>query len=437
MRVSLEELVRGAQRGDLDAFAELVSRFQGFVYGLAYHLSGSFEDARDLAQECFVRAYQRIGDVREPRGFPGWLRQVAVSVCHNSLPALRRGRGQSLDAAVAQGFDPPDAAPGPEAQVAQADLRDRVLAAVRALPADYALPLTLYYLDGMSSSAVGEFLGLSPGTVKMRLHRARTMVRQEMEPMFEDAFESKKLPQEFPQDVRDWIAHIEREYDQTCKLLNPEVLRFERDGGMMVAIPSEPLRYRNDRLGFLVTVQTQGIYLAEHWPFGHRVKNETVEELEPASPEQAAEWDAGRRARFLGSLPHFMHAWAYQRHEEEGFQIERPTTGLVLQPCGSRPEPLLPPEQRCDLVVPGGVLHVRYVPANEVGELRLSDGRVDLEGLAYVSGNWGTGGFWAYRSGYGLSHAFIGRELSRLREKWAAVGPLRMRRLEPAGNAAV
>ena len=428
IQASLAELVRQAQSGDLDAFAELVSRFQGFVYGLAYHISGSFEDAHDLAQECFVRAYQRLGDLREPRGFPGWLRQVSVSVCHNSLPALRRGGGQSLDEAVANGFDPADATPGPDAQAAELELRGRVLAAVRSLPEDYALPLTLYYLDGMSSSAVGEFLGLTPGTVKMRLHRARRMVREELAPMFEDAFEEEKLPREFPDEVRRWIALIEREYDQTCKLLNPEVLHFERDGeaGQMMAVPSEPLRYRNDHLGFLVTVKTHGIFLRDQGPFGHRMKNETVEELEPASPEQAAEWEENRHARFIGSLPHFVYSWVHARHEEEGFEILEPSVSPVLCWWDGLPDGAAG-NRTYLLVVPGGILRVRYAPLDVVGELTVGHGWVNLWNLISVGGNWGTDGYWGYRSSFGLSRELLDREVGRLRQKWEATGPVRLR----------
>ena len=424
MSATVAELVRRAQAGDLEAFGELVTRFQDFVYGLAYHLCGSFEDAQDLAQEALVRAYQRLAEVAEPAAFPGWLRRVTISVCLNALRAMRRQAGLSLDEAVAQGLEPAGTAADPATIAAQRELHQAVLAAVRALPSAYALAITLYYLDGLSCREVGEFLELSPAAVKMRVHRARGMVRKELAAMMEEAFGEAKLPQTFPGEVRRLLELLEREYDQTCVLVNPEVLTFERypSTGQMLAIPSGPLRYRNDHLGYLVTVHTKAIHLAEHGPFSHDHKSEEVLPLEAESPEQAKRWEANRRERYLGSLPHFLYAWVHDRAGEEGFEIAEPPGGPLLCAAEAEATEGSGGQPRYRLVVPGGRLAVRYLPADAEAALQTPDGWVHLNRLSGASGNWGIAGYWAYRNGFGLGYESIASMEAELRARWRAAG---------------
>ncbi len=427
--------VRRAQAGDLDAFGELVARFQDFVYGLAYHLTGSFEEARDLAQEAFVRAFQRVGELSDPACFAGWLRQITVSVCLNALPAMRRHAGLSLEEAARTGRDLVDPSPEPAEAAEASEQRRAVLDAVNRLPSDYGLPLTLYYLDGLSLPAVGEFLGLSPAAAKMRVHRARQMVRRELAAMFEDAFRTKRLPEEFPLEVRRCLEHFGREYGAECVLLNPEVLSFERDAetGAVVVLASAPLRYRSDEFGYLYTVRTPRMALTASDALDCERNWQTAEALEPASEEQARRWEANRRARYAGSKPHFLHAWAYQREEEEGFEILHPPGGPILRQIGElMPGHLNPgPEFELNqgglfkLVVPGGELRVRYRPTDAVGILRTDESDPpDLQGqftgLGHAS--WGTDGYWGDRAGWSFSFDFLVRMHYEERARWTASG---------------
>ncbi len=440
MDSDLERAIRRAQAGDLDAFSELVARFQDFVYGLAYHLSGSFEDAHDLAQETFVRAYQRVGDVHDPTRFPGWLRQVTVSVCLNALPAIRRRRALSLDEASADGLGLTDPAPQPGAAAEAAERRRAVLETVEGLPSEYGLPLSLYYLDGLSFPAVGEFLGLTPGAAKMRVHRARQMVRRELAGMFEDAFAQRRLPEGFPREVREHLERFLREYEPEWVLLNPDALRFERDPdtGDVIALPSGPLQYRSDDLGYTYTVYEKRVRFRARRPLDSERNWQQTEELEPQSEDQRQRWEANRRAHYVGSLPHFLHAWAYGREAEEGFEVLHPPGGPVLRRIAEvRPHHLDGPELQLNqgglyqIVIPGGELRVRCRAADAIGVLRATDETeaINLQGeCSALGGWWGTGGYWEHRAGWSLPFAFLATMHGEERARWTAAGrPIRLR----------
>ena len=91
------ELVQQARGGDKDAFAELVARYQGHVYGLAYSLVGNWAYAQDIAQETFIRAYANLDQLREAARFPAWLRRVSFSVAMNWVKAHRPQRHRQID----------------------------------------------------------------------------------------------------------------------------------------------------------------------------------------------------------------------------------------------------------------------------------------------------------------------------------------------------
>ncbi|HEX2987274.1 MAG TPA: sigma factor, partial [Chloroflexota bacterium] len=76
------QLVATASAGDQAAFTELVRRYRDRVYGYCYHRTGNFEDARDLAQESFVRAYTSLGQLRDTSGFGPWVRRIAANLCN-------------------------------------------------------------------------------------------------------------------------------------------------------------------------------------------------------------------------------------------------------------------------------------------------------------------------------------------------------------------
>jgi RNA polymerase sigma-70 factor (ECF subfamily) len=164
-------LARRAQRGDQDAFAELVTRHQRYVYNLAYRLLRDAHEAEDLAQEAFLRAWRGLTGFRNESQFSTWLYRIVTNLCYNRLPGLRRQLVQE-DAELLERVAA-SAENSPRALFDAGERRARVQAAIEALPDKYRLIVTLYYLQEQSYQEIAATLGLPLGTVKTHLYRAR------------------------------------------------------------------------------------------------------------------------------------------------------------------------------------------------------------------------------------------------------------------------
>ena len=199
--------VAHTRNGDRNAFGKLVRKYQSQVYGLAFHMVGNFADAEDLTQEAFVQAYRNLDRFGEPNNFPGWLRTIAVNLCRMHL---RRGREVVSDpwsasgagASGDPGIDVIDDRPTPEEAYERQELSDRVMDAVHALSERNRLVVTLYYIDGLSCQDIGDFLEIPTSTVKVRLHRARKQLREEMIPMVAEDLRQHGLPETFPERIQ-------------------------------------------------------------------------------------------------------------------------------------------------------------------------------------------------------------------------------------------
>jgi RNA polymerase sigma-70 factor (ECF subfamily) len=171
-------LVRRAQRGDEDAFATLVTRHQRYVYNLAYRLLRERQEAEDLTQEAFLRAWRGLGGFRGDSRFTTWLYRIVTNLCCNRLSGLRRQLAQ-VDAECLDGLPSPTAL-DPPAAVEAAEQRAYVQRQVAALPAKYRLVVTLFYLQGFSYREMSEVLDLPLGTVKTHLFRARERLKRQL-----------------------------------------------------------------------------------------------------------------------------------------------------------------------------------------------------------------------------------------------------------------
>ncbi|MCX7732340.1 MAG: sigma-70 family RNA polymerase sigma factor [candidate division WOR-3 bacterium] len=182
--VSDEELVRRVQQGNMEAFEELVRRYERKVYNITYRLLGNEQDATEALQDTFLRAYRFLPKFQFKSSFYTWLYRIATNV---SLTRLRR-RGNvevvSLDAPVPDTddlkFDLPDTAQTPEEAFAQKRLREKLDQAVRELPEEYRKVVVLRDLQGLSNEEVSRILKLSVPAVKSRLHRARLALREKL-----------------------------------------------------------------------------------------------------------------------------------------------------------------------------------------------------------------------------------------------------------------
>jgi len=188
----LRTLVERARTGDLEAYGEIVRRFQDMAYGYAYSLLGDFHLAQDAAQEAFVQAYRDLTALREPAAFPGWFRRIVFKHCDRIL--RKRHAAESL---APEGSEPMSEEPGPAEAAEKQELRDRVLAAVRSLPEHQRTVTTLFYINGYSVNDIADFLETPAGTIKRRLHDSRMQLKERMITMVDESLKSVPLPDDF------------------------------------------------------------------------------------------------------------------------------------------------------------------------------------------------------------------------------------------------
>jgi RNA polymerase sigma-70 factor (ECF subfamily) len=173
------ELFARAQRGSLDAYEEIVQRYQQLAFRTAYVITRSAAEAEEAAQDAFVKAYRAMGSFRtgaEPRP---WLLRIVANEARNRVRSA--GRRQRLELRLAEGFRQGDAAPSPEAAAVDADERRRLLALVNELDEnDREVIATRYFLE-LNSEETAAALGVPEGTVKSRLSRALGRLREKVE----------------------------------------------------------------------------------------------------------------------------------------------------------------------------------------------------------------------------------------------------------------
>lgn len=192
-------LVKRAKNKDLSAFEELVRIHQNRVYALCLQLSGNRDDAQDLAQEAFIRAYRALGSFRNEADFGTWLHRITVNVCLNfrrkngSRQVLyldepyRDADGSEVKHEVAsEGGDPLRA-------LEEKEFRELVRAALGGLSGEHRTVLVLREIYGYSYEEVSRMLGCSLGTVKSRLSRAREAMRRRVAQLAREAGE--ELPE--------------------------------------------------------------------------------------------------------------------------------------------------------------------------------------------------------------------------------------------------
>jgi len=170
-------LVRRVQSGEADAFEELVKAHEKAVYNLALRMVGNPQDAEDMAQEAFLKAYRSLPEFRGESKFSVWLYRIVSNVCLDHLRRQGRRPASSLTTEDEDGeeqqWDVPDESQSPERLLEQKLTREAVQRGLETLPADQRQILLLREIRGMSYEEIGQTLDLEPGTVKSRIFRAR------------------------------------------------------------------------------------------------------------------------------------------------------------------------------------------------------------------------------------------------------------------------
>ncbi len=174
-----EALLRRAAAGDHDAFEQLVLAHQKAVYNLALRMTGSPDDALDLSQEAFLRAWRGLPDYRSDASFSTWLYRLTSNICIDFLRRRAREKTVPLYGFGEDEEELPLPDPGPDAETRALSRLERqeVAAAMQSLDLEYRQALTLRVIDGLSYAEIAETLNVPAGTVKSRIARAREKMR--------------------------------------------------------------------------------------------------------------------------------------------------------------------------------------------------------------------------------------------------------------------
>jgi len=184
------ELVKEVMAGRTDAYAELVTKYQDRIFNACWRICGHLEDARDITQDAFVKAFENIASFRQQSNFYTWIFRVAVNLALSHRRRSRRRRTLMLDslpdvkgtqadglARLADGGsrDPAEAA-------GDAEMLSAAALALHALEEDQRVVIVLRDIEGLDYHEIGEILGIPTGTVKSRLHRGRMTLRAAIVP---------------------------------------------------------------------------------------------------------------------------------------------------------------------------------------------------------------------------------------------------------------
>lgn len=176
-------MVEAARRGDRDAFNELVRSTYRDIYALAYRLTGNPDDAGDVVQDAYVRAYRAIRRFRGDSSFSTWMYRITSNCAATHLSRRWRQRTEELsdDAPIADLRSEQD----PTLLAEAAMLRQHVDRAIRALPERLRQVVVLRDRHDLSHSEIADELGITTSAAKVRLHRARQKLRAVMQPTAE------------------------------------------------------------------------------------------------------------------------------------------------------------------------------------------------------------------------------------------------------------
>lgn len=189
-KLSNYDLVLRCQDGlqpDRAAFAELLRRHQSHVERVLYHLAPDWQDRADLAQEVWIRVYRNVKRLNDPVKFRGWLSRIATNLFYDELRKRKRVRDPlSLDAPrlLEDGemdWEIAADSPGPEENLTTREFYDQLREAIADLPEVFRTTIVLREIEGMAYEEIAEITGVSLGTVKSRIARARQRLQLQLQ----------------------------------------------------------------------------------------------------------------------------------------------------------------------------------------------------------------------------------------------------------------
>jgi RNA polymerase sigma factor RpoE len=175
-------LVKRAQAGDASAYDELMRKYQERIYGTIYHMTSNHEDANDLTQETFIKAYKVLGSFKGEAGFYTWIYRIAVNKTINYLKQRKNRVHMSLNDVDFQAEHDPDLVAlvsdkTPRRDIGLSELQEKLNAAMLKLSETHRMVVTLHDIQGLSHDEIAKIMDCNVGTVRSRLFYARQQLQ--------------------------------------------------------------------------------------------------------------------------------------------------------------------------------------------------------------------------------------------------------------------
>jgi len=203
MAFSDETLIKQCLDGDSSAFGFLIDKYKGAVHALAYHKIGNYHDAEEIAQETFLKAYQRLSTLRNTSGFAGWLYVICANCCYDWMRKWRKENVLSLDQ-----LPRTEITSLSYARYSDNRIDESVRDALNALSESERTIVTLQLLGGLSCEEISRFLGISLSAAKMRLSRAKNQLKKEITGMLEQTWSKSQLGSGFTFQLMETIQRL-------------------------------------------------------------------------------------------------------------------------------------------------------------------------------------------------------------------------------------
>ena len=180
MRLPEAELIKRIITGEKHLFGQIIDDYQKSIYNLAYRMAGNREDAMDLTQETFLRAFKGLGTYNPDRPFSPWIHRIAANLCvdHGKKQRfdtvslqLETEEGAEIERSV------PDVRNEPGSRVVILESERELVEALTLLPEKFRVPLILFHLHNYSYEEIGDILEVPPGTVKTWIYRGRNQLK--------------------------------------------------------------------------------------------------------------------------------------------------------------------------------------------------------------------------------------------------------------------
>ena len=184
MDALVNKRIKQVLKGDQNAYADIVNLYQHKLYQVCYRMLSNQQEAEDIAQEAFIRAYINLHSYDQKRKFSTWLYRIATNLCIDRI--RKKKPDYYLDAEVAgtNGLDMYSQIAAseqlPEETVEQMELQDRIQYEISRLPDKYRSVIVLKYIEELSLQEISEILDMPLGTVKTRIHRGREALRKQL-----------------------------------------------------------------------------------------------------------------------------------------------------------------------------------------------------------------------------------------------------------------